>query len=344
MSIEICGTIGMEAMAQAVRDGLSQSGDVVELYVDSPGGDVIESNAMSLAIAEYALANPVKQYVCTLGSLCASAAANIVAKLPACFKVRAYKDTLVMFHSCAGVFEGNPQQLRDYSVMMEIVNEAVMRALMTKTNLDGDTVKAAFMSGRELWLDGAKAVECGLVDELLDASPEAITYSNDARTRQVLALVATYKQQHLEAKMEEEKKEEVTQQVIAESAPEVKAEEILEEEAKAETELEKEEIKKEVEKETEEAPEVDWEAKCGELRQECDELKKEVDALKALVAKYQPTAKPNANAVVKTDWLSMVRELNAKHLPEQEYAKEYIALKQANKPAFEAFMKSRQTR
>ena len=332
MSIDIIGTIGVEATAQLVRAGLDASADTVELYIDSPGGDVIESNAISLALAEHALQHPEKSYVCTLGSLCASAAANILAKLPSCYKIRAYRDTLIMYHSCSGVFEGNPDQLRDYGVMMQLVNEAVISALSARTNLGMETIRSAFCSGRELWLDGAKAQECGLVAELIDAEPDIHLYANDARTARVLALVAEYKNKHPEASMaEEEKKEEVaTEEVVKETPPAVEAEN---------EELVKEEIAEEVAKELNEEPEVDWEAKCGELRQECDELKKEVEALKALVAKYSPSATASAQKTVKADWLAMVRELNAKHLPEQEYAREYVALKASHKPEFEAFMK-----
>ena len=329
--ISIIGSIGEEVIAQEVRDGLESSDNVVELYIDSPGGDVIESNAMSLAISKYALSHPEKEYVCTLGSLCASAAANIVAKLPGCFRVRAYKDTLVMYHSCTGVVEGNPEQLLDYSVMMRLVNDTVARELGRKTTIPVSEIQSAFMTGRELWLDGRQALEVGLVSELVDAEPEKVVFKDNAGTRQVLALVATYKQKHLEEiKMEEEKKE-----VIAEAQPEATAEATAE--VTAETEVEKTEIEKEIEKEEDTPPEVDWEAKCGELRQECDELKKEVEALKALVAKYQPTAKPQT-AAPKADWLTMVRELNAKHLPEAEYAKEYVALKKSHETEFKAFM------
>lgn len=332
--INIVGTIGIEATAQAVREGLEATGASVDLYIDSPGGDVIESNGISLAIAEYALAHPEKQYTCTVGTLCASASANILAKLPTAFKIKAYKDTLIMYHSCSGVFEGNPQQLKDFSVMMEIVNEAVIRELSTKTTLKIEDIKSAFASGREMWLDGRKAVECGLVDELIDAQPQEITFESASSTRQVLALVAEYKHKHLEANKMDEEKETTVEATAEEVKPET-------------TELEKEEIKEEVAEELEEKPEVeeiDWEAKATALEAECGELKKELEALKALVAKYTPTATPTASKTVKADWLGMVRELNARHLPEQEYAKEYKALKDAHLPEFKAFMESRTIR
>lgn len=339
--IQITGTIGIDAFSEDVRQGLEASEASVDIYVDSPGGDVVESNAMSLAIAEYALRNPDKQYTCTIGSLCASAAANIVAKLPTCFKVRAYRDTLLMYHSCSGVVEGNPQQLKDMSVMMELVNESVIRSLLSKTSLDATTVKSAFGTGRELWLDGEKAVACGLVDELVDSEPLKMEFSKDASLK-VLALVAKYKHS-LEANMnEEEKKEEVT----AEATVEVQAEATPEATPEVTAEATTPEVVAEAETEEPKAEEeeIDWQAKCGELRSECDELHKEIDALKALVAKYQPTAQPTAQKAVKADWMAMVRELNSKHLPEQEYARQYSALKAEHMDAFNAFMNSHTVR
>lgn len=330
--INIVGAIGIDATISAVKEGLEASGNAVDLYIDSPGGDVIESNGISLAIAEYALAHPEKIYTCTIGSLCASAAANILAKLPSVFTIKAYKDSLIMYHSCSGVFEGNPQQLKDYGVMMDLVNEAVIRELVNKTTLDASEIKQAFLSGRELWLDGRKAVEIGLAKELIDATPQEVIFASTASTKNVLALVASYKRK-LEANMENEETKEV-KEIIEEVKPET------------EKEIEKKEIIEEVKEELEEKPEVeeiDWEAKCGELEAECGELKKELEALKALVAKYQPTAKATT-PVVKADWLAMVRDLNAKHLSEAEYAKEYVALKTAHKPEFDAFMKTKSIR
>lgn len=340
--IEIIGTIGLEATAQAVREGLEASGENVEIYIDSPGGDVVESNAISLAISEYTLKHGEKKYSCIVGSLCASASANILAKLPSAFVVKAYKDSLIMYHSCSGIVEGTPEQLKDFGTMMTLVNEAVIRELITKTTLPISEIKSAFCTGRELWLDGTKAKECGLVAELIDAQPDIHDFECNDGTKKVLALVAKYKSK-LEKTMEEENKEiEVVETTLPET-PEAPAEAPVE--APAETELEKEEIKEEIKEELNEAPEEDWEAKAKALEAECGELKKELEALKALVAKYTPTVPAGKTTVTaKADWLTMVKELNAKHLTEQAYASEYIALKKAHENEFKAFMQAHSSR
>ena len=334
--VNLTGTIGEDITTSDIVAGLERCVGSVDLYIDSPGGDVVESNAMSLALAQFAMGHPEMEYTATVGGLCASAAANLLVKLPRAFRIKAYSGSLIMYHSVSTIIEGNPQQLRDVSVMMDLVNEGVVRALSSRTTLDLSTIKAAFTGGRELWLDGHAAVECGLADELIDSEPVVYEIAANAKNEKILKLVAEYRSTHkTEAKMDEN--EVKAPEAKAEETPEVKAEETTET---------KEEIKEEVEKELETpAPEVDWEAECGKLKAECDELKKEIEGLKALVAKYKPTAKPaDAKQAVKADWLSMVRELNAKHLPEAEYDKEYVKLKAEHRGEFDAFMKSRTVR
>ena len=320
--IKLLGEIGWEVMSRDIRAALDETGNEVELYIDSPGGDVMESNAISMAIAEHAMAHPGGRFTCIIGSLCASAAANILAKLPSCYTVKAHAESLVMFHSCTGWVEGGPEQLRDYSVLMQLVNEAVINALASKTTLRIEEIKAAFADGRELWLDGKAALDCGLVNELIDAKPEQMQYTVNARTSAVLALVAKYKQ-HMEAKMNEEENKPTAEQ---ETTPNT-----------TEPVTEGEELNEPTE-------ETDWQAECDKLKAENDELKKELESLKALVAKYQPTAKPTATAAPKADWLALLRPLNALKLPEAEYAKRYAKLKAEHKAEFEAFMKAHQAR
>ena len=342
---------------------LSECKDGIELYIDSPGGDVMTSNSMSAMLAEWVLNNPNKPCSCVIGGLCASAAANIVAKLPDCFNVSCYEDTLVMYHSCYGFVEGGPDKLRDNAVLMDLVNSLVINKLLSKTTLDADKVKNAFREGRELWLDGKQAVECGLVNEIkgaeADKSVMQAKYNDEISTEAYKyaacvckAINSKMNKLKLEARMAEETKpvEETEEQAKAEVVSEAEVEkeeakaELEEEEAKAETETEKEDIVEEVDEEKDDEPEVDWEAKAEDLKKECDALKAEVESLKALVAKYQPTAKPTQAQATKTDWLALVRELNAKHLPEAEYAKEYSALKKAHMDEFQAFMKNHTTR
>lgn len=343
---------------------IAKCNDNLELYIDSPGGDVMASNTMSTLIAEWCINHPNAKPICRIGGLCASAAANIVAKLPSCFTVECFEDTLVMYHSAYAMIVGGPEALRDNAVLMDLVNSIVIDKLVSKTTLDPMRIKDAFKEGREMWLDGKELKECGLVDNVLGQASdkvviqaiyngEKLVNSGNAEALRYAALVTKNMKAKLEAHMAEETKpevEETEEQAKAEVVSEAEVEkeeakaELEEEEAKAETETEKEDIDEKVDEEKEDEPEVDWEAKCDELKQECNALKAEVEQLKALVAKYQPTAKPTQAQANKTDWLALVRGLNAKHLPEQEYAREYSALKKAHMDEFQAFMNNHTTR
>lgn len=342
--IDLIGTIGMDVFAQVLRQELEESGDAVEIYVDSPGGDVVESNAMSLAVSEYALKHPEKHYTCVLGSLVASAAANFVAKLPACFTIKAYSDTLVMYHSCTATIDGNPEQLRDFATMMSLVNENVIRSLMVRTTLPAEEIKTAFSGGRELWLDGQALKACGLVNELIDAVPAMHAYGENEVSGRILRLVAQYKQKRMEAKatMDNEEKIEAKAEETVETAP--VAEDTVEVKAEAAEEV-KEEIAEEIKEELDKPGETDWEAECGKLKAECEKLSAELESLKAIVAKYTPSAKGETKFVEqKKDWLGLVRDLNAKKLSEIEYDKAYIALKAEHKAEFDAYMKMHSVR
>lgn len=313
------------------------------------------SNAMSNLLSEWCIDHPEAHPTCRLGGLCASAAANLVVKLPKNFEIEAFEDTLAMWHSASAMVEGGPEKLRDNAMLMDLINSVVMDKLLARTTIEPERIRNAFREGREMWLDGRELVSCGLADRLVGSeSDKTIKDSvfeedtNKTEAYRYAACVSGAMRKGLKATMEETRMEEEKKEVAAEVVAEVTA--VAEPTAEAtveaveETEIEKEEVAEEVEEQEEEKPEVDWEAKCGELKQECDDLKKEVESLKALVAKYQPTARPEQTTAVKTGWLEMVRELNQKHLSEHEYAKEYVALKQSHQEEFKAFMSAHSVR
>ena len=330
---------------------MSQAGDTLDLYIDSPGGDVFASNTISVMLAEWCMAHPNAKCTCTIGGLCASAAANIVAKLPAQFTVSCFKDSLFMYHSAYGMVMGGPDALRDNAVLMDLVNGVVIQRLLAKTTLDETRIRTAFQEGREMWLDGDEAVSCGLVNGLKDGNADAtvkdLVYDDDTSTDAYRYAACVTKNIHnkLEARLmaEDDNKPEVDE-TEATTAAEVTAEAIPQAECgdddnkpEACDDTPKAECGGEDDKD-------DTKAELDALKAENDALKAEIESLKALVAKYQPTAKATAAQAVKQDWMTMVRELNAKHLPEQAYAKEYIALKAAHKAEFDEFMAKHSTR
>lgn len=350
------------ASLDAFRRELSQCDDNLELYIDSPGGDVMASNTMSTLISEWCLSHPNAKPVCKIGGLCASAAANIVAKLPSCFTVYCYEDTLAMYHSAYAMITGGPESLRDNAVLLDLVNSVIIDKLLAKTTLDEQRVRTAFKEGREMWLSGRELKDCGLVDNVIgEKSDRAVIQAvyggtgtnGNADALRYAACVSNRIRAKLEAHMEAEetKKPEVEEteanaQALEEESAKAESEaavksECGDEETKAEDEVEKDDIDEAIDDEKDDDDTEEIEA----LKAENASLKAEVESLKAIVAKYQPSATPSASKVApKADWLTMVRALNAKHLPEQDYAKEYVALKQAHQEEFNAFMSAHTVR
>lgn len=332
---------------------LNATDDDVEIVIDSVGGSVYASREMSFALARWCLDHPTCNVAVQIGSLCASAAANFVVALPRSVKVTAYANSLVMFHSCSGGAIGNPEDLRSTAEEMDKINESVQFGLMQKTTLPPKQIKEAFLAGHEMWLTGKDAMDCGLVDELVDGMVlegfTAFASTNYASQYDIEQIVATYRQKQ-EKIMEEENKDniEVTEQTITAEATE-NTEETEATATAEENENTEETTAEETTEETEETQECDDEEKTAlkaqneELTNKITALEAEISELKATIEKYKPTAKANKPSE-KADWLTMVKELNAKHLPEQEYAKAYIALKNDHEAEFTAFMKSHTNR
>ena len=310
---------------------------------------------MTFALSRWCLDHPNRQMTVRIGSLCASAAFNFVVALPKSCKVTAYANSLLMAHSCAGGACGNPEDLRSTAEEMDKINQTVIDGLMLKTTLPVKQIKEAFMSGHEMWLTGKEAQECGLVNELDNGMVfegfTAFASTNYASQYGIEQIVATYKLKQ-ETIMDENKEDtiiaEENQTVITAEATE--NEETTEETATAENTEETEETTAEETEETEETQECEDEEKTAlkaqndELTAKVTALEAEISELKATIEKYKPTAKATSTVTEKKDWLAMVKELNNKHLPEQEYTKAYIAMKKDHEAEFTAFMKSHTSR
>ena len=325
----------------------------IDLHIDSFGGDVLAANMIGNAIAAWCLEHPEAKCTCTVGSIAASAAANMLARLPKQFERRCYEDSLVMYHSCYGLVCGGPEAMRDNAVMMDLVNDMAKNALKSRTTLDKDRIDDAFREGRELWLSGQECRDCGLVDGLIDGMAGEIEEIDENRSeyRLVASAVKSLKarkesimaevdeKKALEAKAEEEEEKDDVPPVDAECDDDKDAQAECGDDEKTEAKAE----------DVPEAPaDEDPDAECGddELKQELEALKQEVAALKAenesLKAKYSVKAKAEAPAP-KKDFAQLVREL-PKGLSQDKYAEAYSKLKAEHREEFDEYMKSHQTR
>jgi len=336
----------MPAGVMKQLEAASEDGEI-DLRIDSFGGDVLAANSIGNAIAAWCLEHPNAKCTCTVGALAASAAANMLARLPVQFKRQAYEDSLVMYHSCYGLVCGGPEAMRDNAVMMDLVNDMAKNALKSRTTLDKERVDEAFREGREMWLTGTEARECGLVDGLIDGIAGEIEVIDENRSEYRLVASAV---KSLQARKEANKMAEIDEK----KALEAKAEEEEEKDDVPPAEAECDDENKDAQAECgddenkdakaeDDTGEADPEAECDE---EKDALKQEVAALKAeleaLKAKYSVKASAVQTAPAK-DFAALVREI-PKGLSQEKYADAYSKLKAEHMAEYEAYMKAHQTR
>lgn len=328
----------MKQLADCSADG------EIDLHIDSFGGDVLAANAIGNAISAWCLEHPGAKCTCTVGSLAASAAANMLARLPKQFERKCFSDSLIMYHSAYGLICGGPEAMRDNAVLMDLVNDMAKNALKATTTLDEGRIDDAFREGREMWISGCEAVDVGLVGELVDGSAGEIVLVNEDKKEYglVASAIKSYKT-HKEAAMAEldenkdlaavksedieinENDDDDTVEVDA-NCDEPKTEQCDEPKAEDPVEEPVAEAGKDDEKEA--------------LKQEVEALKQELESLKA---KYSVKAPAVSQTAPRKDFAQLVREL-PKGLSQDKYAEAYSKLKAEHKEEFDAYMASHQTR
>ena len=167
----------------------------LEIHVNSFGGDVFSANSMIIAVTSWAASHPDAKLDIIVESIALSAAANFVAMAPKSARIHAFENSLVMFHSCSTFTFGGPGAHKDAADLMDKINGSVKAALARKTTLDGKTVDTWFQDDRQGWLTGPEAVDCKLIDDILDGAPVAAPEkpSDDLKDAQIAAF---YSGQH----------------------------------------------------------------------------------------------------------------------------------------------------
>ena len=307
--------------------------DDLTLKINSYGGSVEGGTAISIALADWTQAHADLKAKVEIGAVCASAAANLVARLPKSVAILVHPESMIMYHSCSALIEGSPDELRDNADRMDKINSLVKDALHKRTTLDASKVDSWFEAGREGWLSGLDAVECGLADGYINTDYEPAPILNENIDIHKYAAIAAIAQKCKEKSMDEEKEKVIEKEVEKiDEAPTTEIETDVEEPKEVETEVEKE-----VEK-------VD--AECDK---ELEALKAENEALKAEVAELKATCEkltaglkaPTAKAETKKTFAEMVKAIPT-DISDREYARRFTALKEEHKAEYKAYMDAHQ--
>lgn len=151
--------------ALSIIDAIAQAGDAKELnvYVNSPGGDVFEGRAIMAALARFK-----GKTVAYIDSLCASAATSIALS---CNEVVMSDGAFFMIHNASGMAWGDKAALRETANLLEKIEGAIVNDYTSKTGKDQAEIVA--MMDAETWMTAAEALEGGFIDRIADEKASA---------------------------------------------------------------------------------------------------------------------------------------------------------------------------
>lgn len=151
--------------ALGVIDALAQAGDAetLNVYINSPGGDVFEGRAIMAALGRFQ-----GKTVAHIDSLCASAATSIAL---ACNEVRMSDGAFFMIHNASGLVWGDKTAMRETADLLEKVEGSIVNDYTAKTGKDEEQVRA--WMNAETWFTAEEAKAEGFIDSIVKADSKA---------------------------------------------------------------------------------------------------------------------------------------------------------------------------
>lgn len=226
MEIRITGEINdTESIVKLIESAVAD----VDLYINSPGGDVFAGLNVVNAIQK------AKVQVTAHVEVMAASIAGVIAL--ACDKIEIDKNSLVMLHNCWTVSMGNKKALEQDIKAMEAIDN-ILHNIISENSTD-DTLIAQIEEG-DVWLTGEEVAEIFTNAELVELKKD---YSLCAYSS-LVNLVKENKK--LKSEQEEEKEEEQEPEETEEEQeeqPEQEEEEQKEEEKEQEEEEKKDDYK-----------------------------------------------------------------------------------------------------
>jgi len=178
---------GDEVTPGIFRDELNAGKGPVNVWINSPGGDVFAAAQIYNMLMDY----PYDVTVVIDGL--AASAASVIAM--AGTKVRMSPVAMMMIHNPATIAIGDSEEMKKAVKMLDEVKESIMNAYEIKTGLARD--KISRLMDAESWFNARKAVELGFADGVLHGEgtedsvrgtePEGVMFSRMAVTNSLLS-------------------------------------------------------------------------------------------------------------------------------------------------------------
>lgn len=130
----------------------------IQLSIFSEGGDVFTG----MAIHNLLVRHPAKK-TAVIDGICASAATYPAL---ACQDIQIPANAWMMIHGSSGGCYGNASEMRKYADMLDSVNASIVNLYAARTGITPEEISS--MLEEETWMDGAKAVEIGFADTVIE--------------------------------------------------------------------------------------------------------------------------------------------------------------------------------
>ncbi len=175
---------GDEVTPGLFRDDLNKCKGDIQVWINSPGGDVFAAAQIYNMLMDYPHRVTVK-----IDGLAASAASVIAM---AGTEVQMSPVAMMMIHNPMTAAIGDAAEMHRAIAMLEEVKESIINAYEIKTGMS--RTKISHLMDAESWFNAKKAVELGFADKILFADEaqvgetvEAVLFSRQAVTNSMLS-------------------------------------------------------------------------------------------------------------------------------------------------------------
>jgi ATP-dependent Clp protease, protease subunit len=136
--------------------------ETLNVFINSPGGDVFEGRAIMAAIQRFE-----GNTIAHIDSLCASAATSIAL---ACNEVQMSDGAMFMIHNASGLVWGDKNAMRETANLLEKVEGSIVADYVAKTGKTDQEI--IDLMNAETWYTAQEAFDNGFVDSI-KPSPSA---------------------------------------------------------------------------------------------------------------------------------------------------------------------------
>lgn len=146
----------------------TQPGETLDIYINSPGGEIFHGSEIYTAIREASQTKDIKIHINGL----AASAASIIAMAGHCDMS---PTSMMMVHCVSTGAWGNHTDMEKTAETLRTADEALCTAYTAKSGMTKED--ALNMMEKETWLSAEKALELGLVDSVMFSEEQTFTNS-----------------------------------------------------------------------------------------------------------------------------------------------------------------------